>query len=123
MKTLLIVAHGSRRETSNEEVLALAERLRGLPDLEFDRVETGFLELADPSIPAAVEHCIEQGAGQLAVFPYFLAAGRHVISDIPDAIEPMRKRYPWVRIEILPHLGAAPGLAGLIARAAKGPEA
>jgi len=119
MKTLLIAAHGSRREASNQEVLTLAERVRGMPDLDFDAVEAGFLELAEPSIPAALERCIERGADEVDVFPYFLAAGRHVITDIPAAVEPLRQRYPWVDIRILEHLGAAEGLARLIGESAR----
>lgn len=38
MKTLLVVAHGSRREASNEEVRALAARLSARSDSGFDRV-------------------------------------------------------------------------------------
>lgn len=118
MKTLLIIAHGSRRETSNQEVRALAERVRGVPTLGFDRVATGFLELAEPSVPSALEQCIAKGASEIAVFPYFLAAGRHVVTDIPAAVAPVRERYPWVQIELLPHLGAATGMAELISATA-----
>lgn len=123
MNTLLIVAHGSRREASNQEVRDLARRVEALAGLRVDRVAVGFLELAEPSVAAALEACIAQGAAVVSVFPYFLAAGRHVATDIPAAVEPIRRRHPHVRIDILEHLGAATGLAELIARAADSPEA
>lgn len=122
MKTLLIVAHGSRREASNQEVRALARRVEGLAGLSFDRVAIGFLELAEPSVPAALEACIAQGASAVTIFPYFLAAGRHVTSDIPVAIAPIRQRHPGVRIDVLAHLGAAAGLPELIGHAADAAE-
>lgn len=115
MKSLLIVAHGSRRETSNEEVRQLAEKIRCMSDLPVDEVATAFLELAEPSIPEGLEACIERGATEVLVFPYFLAAGRHVVEDIPAEIAPVQKKYPQVRVSITPHLGLAAELPVLIA--------
>ncbi|MEC9314794.1 MAG: CbiX/SirB N-terminal domain-containing protein, partial [Pseudomonadota bacterium] len=78
MKALLIVAHGSRRQASNQEVIALAEQLRNSQQTDFDLVEAAFLELADPSIPEGIAQCVSQGANEVIVFPYFLNSGRHV---------------------------------------------
>lgn len=115
MKSLLIVAHGSRRESSNEEVRKLAEQIRSMQDLPVDEVATAFLELAEPSIPAGLEACIQRGASEVLVFPYFLAAGRHVVEDIPAEIGPVQEKYPAVRVSIAPHLGMATELPALIA--------
>lgn len=115
MKSLLIVAHGSRRESSNEEVRKLAEQIRSMPDLPVDEVATAFLELAAPSIPEGLEACIQRGADEVLVFPYFLAAGRHVVEDIPAEIAPVQARYPEISVSITPHLGMATELPALIA--------
>jgi sirohydrochlorin ferrochelatase len=115
MKSLLIVAHGSRRETSNEEVRKLAEQIRSMPDLPVDEVATAFLELAEPSIPEGLEACIQRGADEVLVFPYFLAAGRHVVEDIPAEIAPVQNKYPEISVSITPHLGLATELPALIA--------
>lgn len=118
MKSLLIIAHGSRRESSNEEVRRLAERIRCMPDLPVDEVVTAFLELAEPSIPEGLEACIRRGASEVLVFPYFLAAGRHVVEDIPAEIAPVQEKYPDVSVRITPHLGMATDLPALIAASA-----
>ena len=47
---LLIIAHGSRREASNDEVRRLADRVRALCAPGIADVEVAFLELAEPSI-------------------------------------------------------------------------
>jgi sirohydrochlorin ferrochelatase len=107
---LLIVAHGSRRQASNEEVRALGERVRDLRDPGIDQVEVAFLELAEPSIPAGLARCVEQGAREIVVFPYFLAAGTHVASDIPEALAEFREHHPDVEIRLASHLGASTSL-------------
>ena len=114
MKSLLIVAHGSRRQQSNEEVRTLAERISGLRNSEFDEVSAAFLELAKPSIPDGLEASIKRGATEVIVFPYFLAAGRHVVDDIPAEIAPIVARYPDANVTIAPHLGLAASLPEII---------
>ena len=114
MKSLLIVAHGSRRETSNQEVVDLASRVARQPAHDFNHVSAAFLEIAEPSIPEGLEHCIRQGAGEVVVFPYFLAAGRHVVDDIPNEIAKVASKYPNVTFHITGHLGMSTDIPQLI---------
>ncbi len=114
MNSLLIVAHGSRREASNNEIRALTEALQRKAANRFDDVGCAFLELAEPSIPDGISQCIEHGATHVTVFPYFLSAGRHVASDIPAEVNQMVREYPDVAITIAPYLGAAGAMSELI---------
>ena len=114
MKSLLIIAHGSRRVASNDEVRRLAEQVSGLTNTGFDEVSAAFLELAEPSIPDGLEACIQRGATDVVVFPYFLAAGRHVVEDIPEEIAPVVAKYPNVNVQVAPHLGLASALPEII---------
>ena len=114
MKSLLIVAHGSRRTASNDEVRQLAERVITQANIIFDEVSAAFLELAEPSIPDGLEACIKRGATEVVVFPYFLAAGRHVVEDIPAEIAPIVAKYPEVNVHVAPHLGQATALPEII---------
>ena len=104
---LFIVAHGSRRQASNDEVRCLAERVAKLQAPGVDRVEVAFLELAEPSIPEGLARCAAQGAKEIIVFPYFLAAGTHVAQDIPEAIARFQQSRPEIRVQLTPHLGAS----------------
>ena len=123
MRHLLIVAHGSRREASNNEVRRLAARIAGMPEAaEFATVQAAFLELAEPSIPDGIQRCIDAGATQVTVFPYFLSAGRHVVSDIPAEVAVKQQAYPHLDIRIAPWLGSAEAVAGLILQTAQPPE-
>lgn len=114
MKSLLVIAHGSRRAASNDEVRQLVERIANNEKSEFDDVSAAFLELADPSIPDGLEACIVRGAKEVVVFPYFLAAGRHVVEDIPNEVAPVMDKYPAVTVRIAPHLGYSSELPSII---------
>lgn len=107
---LLIVAHGSRRQASNDEVRALGDRVRALRDPNIDRVEVAFLELAEPAIPDGLESCVANGAQEIIVFPYFLAAGTHVAADIPEALDAFRAQHPDIKLRLASHLGASSAL-------------
>ena len=105
MQSLLLVAHGSRRQASNREVRDLAKALSQVAGEKFDLVVPAFLELAEPDIPGGVDRCVEAGASSIRVVPYFLAAGRHVATDIPEELAKARCRYPDIDIRQSDYLG------------------
>ncbi len=109
MRALLVVAHGSRRDASNDEVRALTDRIRDQAGA-FDHVACAFLELADPSIPDGISACVASGADEVVVLPYFLSAGRHVAEDIPGLVDLSRAEHPHTQIHIAPYLGTATDL-------------
>ena len=114
MKSLLLVAHGSKIEESNEEVRELTKALEQKVSVRYDLIETAFLELAKPSIPAGMEKCIQAGADEIAVLSYFLTAGRHVKKDIPALVEQKRREHPDIKITMVPYVGTAQGLLNLL---------
>lgn len=107
MKSLLLIAHGSRLETSNLEIRQLADKLRAKAGDHFSRVSAAFLEIARPSIPEAIDGIIKEGTTEIIVLPCFLAAGKHIVRDIPAALEEKRGQYPQVAIRLAPYLGTA----------------
>lgn len=114
MNALLILAHGSRKQQSNDEIQALAKRYaEAYPD-QFDAVYAGFMELAQPDIHATIKTAIDGGATQLTILPYFLAAGAHVVDDIPQIVNSALANYPGMNHRILPHIGGADGMVSLI---------
>ena len=119
MDALLLVAHGSRRQQSNNEVIALAEQLRDTSNTDYTIVQAGFLELATPSIPEGIENCIDAGATRVTVLPYFLNSGRHVVEDVPGIVESARKKHPGVDILVAPHLGASSMMVDLLIDSAR----
>jgi len=114
MKSLLLVAHGSRRAESNTEIARLAERLRERLDEPDTLVEHAFLELAEPSIPDGIEHCIRRGATSVRVVPYFLARGTHVAVDIPNEVRDKLVEHPDIDIRVTDYLGTSDALVDVL---------
>ena len=118
MRSLVLVAHGSRRTAANVEVGELAQRVARQAGECYGFVTHGFLEMAEPSIPDAIQQAIEVGATEVVVVPYFLSAGRHVTEDIPQQIRGKQEMYPAVQIVIAPYLGAAATIPDLLLQSA-----
>ncbi len=114
IKSLIIVAHGSRVQESNDEVRALAEAVALDLKSQFSMVTYAFLEIASPLLGEVIEQCAMQGAVQLVVLPYFLAPGRHIQNDIPNIIDEKCKKYPALNIQILPYIGKDKMMKNLI---------
>lgn len=112
--SLLVVAHGSRRQASNDEIRCLARRMGASDGQRYREVRCAFLELAEPSIPDGIQECIDAGAQRVVVMPYFLSAGRHVAEDIPNEVAVKRSEHPELDIVIAPYLGEAESMVALM---------
>lgn len=114
MHALLLIAHGSRRQVSNDEVRNLTSDLALNSKDEFHIVECAFLELASPSIPEGVTECVQKGAKRVTILPYFLSAGWHVSTDIPAELEKAQQLYPQLQIKVAPYLGSADEIGDIL---------
>jgi len=114
LKALLLIAHGSRRKQSNDEVFVLAEKLKQHCGEQYPIIHAGFLELADVLIPDGIKKCVDDGATEIIVLPYFLNSGTHVVKDIPNVINETIPHYPNVDIKTAQHLGASDLMVDLL---------
>ncbi|MFT6221352.1 MAG: sirohydrochlorin ferrochelatase [Candidatus Endobugula sp.] len=117
MKILLIVAHGSRRQKSNQEIALLAQKIDRVRPGDYDAVKFAFLELAEPSIETAMGNSFENGAREIVILPYFLSAGNHVAEDVPLAVEQTMEKWPQKTTTTLPHIGSMELMIELIVSA------
>src|SRR5438045_2742578 len=83
-EALVIMVHGSPRAESNEDVLAVVERVRRCG--AYPIVTVGFLECNSPTITEAIARCVKQGAQRVIAVPYFLHTGNHVADDLPELL-------------------------------------
>jgi len=119
MNALIVVAHGSRNKKSAEQVTALcqkiSEKARNLSDQnKFDRVAHAFLQFASPLLEETIDDLVQRGALRVIVFPLFIAAGSHLLKDIPEAVEKAGKTYPNVKFSITRHLGGIEAIEDII---------
>ena len=100
---LLIIDHGSKRESANimlEDIAAGIRQKR--PGLI---VEISHMELAEPTIEMGLQSCVDQGATYIIAQPYMLSPGRHATEDIPRMVDVAMKRHPAVEFEVVECLG------------------
>jgi sirohydrochlorin ferrochelatase len=116
MRHLIVLAHGSRREQSNEEIRELTRNIASHSDNTYVTTKCAFLEIALPSIPDTIDKCIEQGATSIVALPYFLSEGNHVATDIPGIFNEKREQYPEVNMELKDYVGKSPEMFSLVLR-------
>ena len=113
MRAFLLVDHGSRSPEANESLIEVAELVRA-------RVGQGVIvahahmEIASPTVPAAIEELVRQGAKEIVVVPYFLAPGRHSREDIPRLVGDATEAHRGVLFVVAEPLGPHPLLAELV---------
>ena len=102
-EALLVMVHGSPRPVANEDMYAVVDviRERGV----YPIVEVGFMECNEPTIPAAIETCIVQGAQRIIAVPYFLHTGNHVADDLPTLLEEAQARHEDVELLMGDYIG------------------
>jgi sirohydrochlorin ferrochelatase len=113
MKSLIIIAHGSKKKSSNNEVIDIVNTIQQ-SDTKYDIVEPSFLEFAIPNLEKSIQVCIDKHAVDIDIYPYFLNSGKHVTVDIPNLIEEFKSKYPKISFVILPHFGQSTTIKDII---------
>lgn len=103
---ILLVGHGSREQPGNDEFLAFCEAVR--PHLGPERVETCFIELAEPLVPESLDRCVALGAHRVVVLPVILLAAGHVKVELPHELDEAKARHPGVEFLYGRHIGLDP---------------
>jgi sirohydrochlorin cobaltochelatase len=108
---VLLVGRGSTDPDANAEVCKVARLLwegRGL-----GAVETAFVSLARPDVPAGLERCRRLGFRRVVVLPYFLFPG-----VLPDRVAAAARTYaaghPGLEVRGAGVIGDCAGLADLV---------
>lgn len=109
---LVLFAHGSRIESANEGVRAVARDLAKLGS--FRQVEPAFLELGQPDLAGAVAILASRDVRQIVVLPYFLTLGLHLERDLPQLIAEVQQAHPGLDIRVTPPLEGHPALVNAL---------
>ncbi|MFC4030490.1 sirohydrochlorin chelatase [Streptomyces polygonati] len=109
--TVLLVGRGSTDPDANAEVFKVARLLwegRG-----YAGVETAFVSLAEPSVPAGLDRCRLLRARRVVVLPYFLFTG--VLPDrVRDQADTWARGHDGLDVRCADVIGPEPELAGLV---------
>lgn len=110
MEALIIVAHGSKIKSSNDEIIEISNKIKNKNENTF----YAFLELSEPSFYDVLKEVVEKKYKKIKIFPYFLAAGKHVLVDIPDTIKEFKTNHKNIEFTVLRHFGRCNGVEDLI---------
>lgn len=113
MKAIIFIAHGSKKDTSNNEFKKLVEDI-SKKDTKYDLKKAAFLEMASPDINSIVIQFIKKGAKEIEFYPYFLNSGKHVLVDLPNLIDSFKKDYLDVKFTLLQHFGKSNKIEDII---------
>lgn len=114
---LLLIAHGSRRAEANADLEWVAEAMRERG--RFALVQVSYLELTQPTIAEGGARCVEAGAAEVVLLPYFLSPGVHVREDLATAREELAARFPGVQFRLAAPLGRHPLLLDVVEERAR----
>jgi sirohydrochlorin cobaltochelatase len=103
---VLLVGHGSREQTGNDEFLKFCDVVS--PHLGPERIETCFIELTTPLVPESLDRCVELGARRVIVLPVILLAAGHVKLELPHELDEAKERHPGVEFMYGRHIGLDP---------------
>ncbi len=109
---VLVIAHGSREQESNQAFLEFVEKFR--KNCPGKYVQPAFQELAKPDILSAIEACVRQGAAEIIVVPFMLFPGRHVKKDIPEFIQKAKLQYPELDFHYTGPLADHPAMVDIL---------
>lgn len=116
-ETILLVGHGSREKSGNDEILAFAEQWR-LRQPGW-RIMVCFIEFSEITMSEGLRRAA-MGASRVMVVPLILNAAGHVKMDIPQAIDGARLKFPLVQFLYAPHLTACDLILAILCRRLKG---
>ncbi len=114
MEALIIVAHGSKMKSSNDEIVTIVEKIKETNENTNLHIFHAFLELSEPSLFITINNAINKNCKKIKIFPYFLAAGKHVLADIPNIIKEFKTNHKDIEFTVLPHFGQCNGVEDLI---------
>jgi len=115
-QALVLFAHGARDPRWADPFEAVAERIRAAaPDLP---VVLAYLELMAPTLAAAVDGVVADGATTVDIVPLFLGTGGHLRQDLPPLVDALRSAHPDVTIRLHAAIGEHAAVSAAMAHAA-----
>ena len=116
MRAVVLVGHGSLRPGAGAAMICLAEcaQAAGIAPI----VAAGFLNYSRPTFGEVLARCVEGGASEVIIQPYFLVPGKFVRDDLAWLAEAGRLAHRGLSIRVAQPFGDHPALAQLLIKRA-----
>lgn len=113
-KALIIVAHGSRMESANNETIVFFEALSSRLT-NYSEIVPAFLEFTKPDLKTSIDTLAAKGIKEIVIFPLFLSGGSH-LNDIEKCISDAGIIHRSVKILTAARLGVLNGLEDFVVK-------
>lgn len=113
MDGVLILAHGSKRQGTEELLDSIISKVKQKTGLKL--VFPAYYQFSEQNLETGINCLIKEGADSVKVIPMFLFDGTHVNVDIPREIDNLKKKYPNIKIIMSEHLGDDERIAEIVA--------
>lgn len=117
-KTLLILAHGSKAESTKEVIHAVRDKIAE-KNLYKD-VKAAFMEFNKPNIQEAFNDICKAGPAEVLAVPMFLFEGNHILHDIPEELKKAKQVHPGLEISMAKPIGFDERIADILLERAAG---
>ncbi len=109
---IIILGHGSRVPEASEAMKEVARSLK--EKYGYTMVETCNMSQLGPHFKETFVKCVEAGASNIVLLPYFLHEGMHVKVDIPGMMKECLEDFPEVGLILGKTLGFDHSLTDLV---------
>ena len=109
MNGLILFAHGSRDPAWRLPFEAMLASVRAASD-KTTLCELAYLELMQPDFGSIAADLAAKGVAHIRVLPVFLAAGKHLRTDLPELVQVAITAHPQLSFTVLPPVGESPAL-------------
>jgi sirohydrochlorin cobaltochelatase len=116
VRAVVLVGHGSLRPGAGAAMIRLAERAQAARVAPI--VSAGFLNYSRPTFGETLARCVEGGASDVIIQPYFLVPGKFVREDLARLAAAGRLAHPGLSIQVAQPFGDHPALARLLLKRA-----
>lgn len=112
-KGFLIIAHGSRKEDANQQVMQLTKKLNNY--FQSEMFETAFMEMASPTIEDGIKRLVNKKIDTLVAYPFFLFKGMHYSKDVPQIIRSVINTLDEnIKFKLLDPVGSNPRIIDIV---------
>lgn len=113
MKSVLLIAHGSKKSKQNDMLFDIVDMVREIVGGEYI-VDGAFMSFSEMNIDFKLQEIIDKGATEIVIVPYLLFAGNHFLETIPTTVNAFMSMYPKVKVTYKNSLGVDKRLAEIV---------
>ena len=95
-KAVIVLNHGTRNIQAQEGFVVFVQTLK--ERFSAIVIEHASMELSEPRVSDVIKKLYESGTRNIAIVPFFLFSGMHIVKDIPGIIAEERQKYSGLKI-------------------------